>query len=237
MKFYDVEADFYDLFYFKFNSDIPMYRRFLCPRVLEVFTGTGRILAKLGPEYGVGLDLSEKMLSQARRNLEGMNVKLVRGDAREFSLGERFCLIIIGLNSLMMFPRDERIRILKRAAGHLESGGRVIVDLLNPYEMVEGIVHHGDTVEKDGVFYSRFFVPRWRGNHWEVLYFYDISNENSFKRLHSKLDLYPIYPEYLEDEVGEAGLRVDSLYGDYSLKPYDEDSERIIAVMVKDEGD
>ena len=236
MNFYDVEAEFYDLFYFSFDRDIEVYRRHLCPRVLELFTGTGRILHHLHPEYCVGIDVSEKMLEIAERNLRGINHRLVRGDARNFKIDEKFCLVIIGLNSLMMFPREERIEILKNAARHLDDGGKVIVDILNPYMMVEDIVHHGDTVEKDGVYYSRFFVPRWRGDHWDILYFYDIVEGDAVRRKYANLNLYPVYYDDLLDESRSAGLKIIEVYGDYGMHEFSEDSERIIAVMVREDG-
>ncbi len=233
MKFYDVESEFYDLFYFSFHRDVEVYRRFLCPRVLELFTGTGRILHYLKPEYAVGIDIHEAMLSRARENLKGLNVRLIRADARDFHLDEKFCLVIIGFNSLMMFPRDDRVRILSMAAKHLDENGRVVVDILNPYLMVEGIVHHGDTVVDNGVYYSRFFVPRWKEDHWNILYFYDIVKEGVVHRKYADMDLYPIYLEDLEKEAKEAGLEILEVYGDYDMGNFTEESERIIAVMVR----
>jgi len=235
MNIYDVEADIYDLFYFSFDRDIPLYRKFICDRVLELFCGTGRILKKLNPDYGVGIDISEKMLSNARKNLAGMNIRLVQGDARSFHLNEKFCLVIIGLNSLMMFPRDDRIRILTRAREHLSPGGRVIVDIINPYMMVEGIVHHGDTVTRDDVVYSRFFVPRWKEDHWDLLYFYDTVRDGIVHRKYANLNLYPIYPEDLEEEARESGLKILALYGDYDMREYEENSDKIIAVLGVDD--
>ncbi len=231
MNLYDIESEYYDLFYFSYKKDINIYREFLCPKVLELFTGTGRILYYLNPEYGVGIDINENMLKRARENINEKGIKFVKADARYFDLKEQFCLIIIGLNSLMMFPREERIKILSSAAKHLTKEGRIVVDLLNPYMMVEGIVHHGDTVEYEGVYYSRFFVPRWKEDHWEILYFYDIVRDEVVRRKHASLDLYPVYVEHLEDEAKTAGLVIERMYGDYDLSEYEDESNRIIAIM------
>jgi len=231
MNLYDIESEYYDLFYFSYDKDIEIYRRYLCPRVLELFTGTGRILYYLMPEYGVGIDINESMLEKARKNIIHKNIKFVKADARDFDLNEQFCMVIIGLNSLMMFPKDDRIKILSSAAKHLSKDGHIVVDLLNPYIMVEGIVHHGDTVEYDGVYYSRFFVPRWKDDHWEILYFYDIVKDDIVRRKHANLNLYPVYLEYLEDEAKAAGLDIEHIYGDYDLSDYDDESNRIIAIM------
>ena len=231
MKFYDVESEFYDIFYFNDTRDIPLYRKFLCPRVLELMTGTGRILYHLKPRYAVGLDSNEKMLVRARKNLKNINARLIQGDARDFDLKEKFCLIIMGYNSIMMFPKKERIKILSSSAKHLSEGGVLIIDSLNPFALVEDIVHYGDTVEKDGVYYSRFFVPRWKDDHWKITYFYDVVKDEIVRRKYAYLNLYPVYLDDLRDELKNAGLCVKEIYGDYDFSEFDEEkSDRIIVV-------
>ncbi len=235
MDFYDIEAELYDLFYFDFKEDVDLYMKYVdnCESVLEFMCGTGRILYYLSHGNMWGVDLNEKMLSQARKNLQGKNVKLLRGDVREVTLDNEFCLIIIGLNSLIMFPQEERIKILKNAYRHAKRGGRIIVDVFNPFEMVEGIVHHGDTIFKGDKIYSRFFVPVRNDEHWKLIYFYDMVEGEILKRKVATMDIYPIEKEELEMEMKEAGFDVETVYGDYELGDFDEYSERIIIVGVK----
>ncbi len=234
MRFYDVESEFYDLFYFNDTRDIPLYRKFLCPKVLDVMTGTGRILYHLKPDYGVGLDIHEKMLAKANENLKGMKVKLVHEDARDFNLDEKFCLIIIGYNSIMMFPKEDREKILISSVRHLSEEGLIIVDTLNPFALVEDIVHYGDTVEKNGIYYSRFFVPRWKGDHWVITYFYDVVKDEIVRRKYASLNLYPVYLGDLQEEMKNASLCIKEIYGDYDFSDFDEEkSDRIIVVAQK----
>ncbi len=241
MHFYDVEAEFYDIFYFDFKDDIPVYRRFAnrCHRILELMCGTGRILYHLSGDAELwGIDSHEKMLQKARENLRGQNVKLIRADVRDFELGEKFCLIIIGLNSLTMFPREERVQILQNARKHLSRDGRVIVDVFNPFEMVEGIVHHGDTKFVDNRIYSRFFVPLWEGDHWKLLYFYDVVDGDALRRKVATLHLYPLGLEEMRREFAEAGLKILEVYGDYEFGEFDEErSERLIVVGARNDSD
>ncbi len=234
MKFYDVESEFYDIFYFNDTRDIALYRKYLCPRVLELMTGTGRIIYHLKPEYAVGIDSNEKMLARAKNNLKGLNVKIVQEDARNFNLEEKFCLVIIGYNSLMMFPSQDRIKILKSAARHLDENGKVVIDILNPFALVEDIVHYGDTVEKDGFYYTRFFVPRWKNDHWKITYMYDVVKDEIVRRKYAYLDLYPIDADMLKNELRIANLCIVNLYGNYDFSQFDgERSDRIIAVAEK----
>lgn len=235
MDFYDIEADLYDLFYFNFQDDIRLYRKYAkeCDSLLEFMCGTGRILYYLDHPHMWGIDSNDKMLARAIENLKGKSVKLIKGDVRDFSLPERFCLVIIGLNSLTMFPKEDRLKILKNANAHLKKGGRIIVDVFNPFEMVEGIVHHGDTIFRDGKVYSRFFVPVKYENHWELLYFYDIAENEVLKRRVAEMYIYPIEKDEIERELQDAGFEIEDIYGDYEMGEFDEYSERIIVVGVK----
>lgn len=54
-----------------FHSEDLLYLRFLIPegaRVLELGCGTGHLLSALKPSFGVGVDFSEGMVAQARKN-------------------------------------------------------------------------------------------------------------------------------------------------------------------------
>jgi ubiquinone/menaquinone biosynthesis C-methylase UbiE len=53
-----------------FHSEDLLYLRFVIPeglRVLELGCGTGHLLAALKPSFGLGVDLSEGMIAQARK--------------------------------------------------------------------------------------------------------------------------------------------------------------------------
>ena len=233
MEFYEIESEFYDIFYFDFHDDADFYRRYVddCPEILEFMCGTGRILYYLKHENMWGVDSSAKMLSRARENLKDANVHLILGDVRAVDLNKKFCVVIIGLNSLIMFPMEERVVILKNAVRHLKPNGRVLIDIFNPLEFVENIVHHGDTKIVNDVVYSRFFIPQREGEHWKILYLYDIVRNGNLTRKIAEMHLYPVNLEELKKEMQEAGLTILEVYGDYDFSPYDENkSERILVV-------
>lgn len=238
MGFYDVEADLYDLFYFDFDDDIGVYRKYAenCENVLEFMCGTGRILYHLKHKEMWGIDANDKMIERARENLKGLNVHLIMGDVRDVDLQREFCLIIIGLNSLTMFPKEERRKILKNAYRHLRDGGYVIVDIFNPFEMVEGILHHGDTIFQGSKVYSRFFVPIRYKDHWKMLYFYDIVEGHNMERRVAELHIYEISKNEIVEEMEEIGFKIEAIYGDYDMNEFEEDSEKIIVVGVKNGG-
>src|SRR4051812_13981552 len=67
-----------------FYSEDLLYLQFLIPenaRVLELGCGTGHLLAALRPSFGVGVDFSEGMITEARRT-HG-HLTFVTGDAED----------------------------------------------------------------------------------------------------------------------------------------------------------
>lgn len=81
-----------------------IYRFLVAPgqRVLEVGCGRGDLLAALEPSAGVGIDFSEEMIRQA--GPRHPNLRFVCADSHEFSLGEKFDVII--LSDLVNDPWD-----------------------------------------------------------------------------------------------------------------------------------
>src|SRR5439155_19255905 len=60
-------------------------------------------------------------------------VRLVRGDMRDFDLGERFDLALIAVKSFAYLAgRAEQQRALACVAAHLRPGGLLALDLLHP---------------------------------------------------------------------------------------------------------
>jgi ubiquinone/menaquinone biosynthesis C-methylase UbiE/DNA-binding transcriptional ArsR family regulator len=106
--------------------------------VLDLGTGTGRMLEKIAPKFGraVGVDASHAMLAVARANLEkaGLSrVELRQGDihALPFARGAFDCVII---HQVLHFL-DDPARALREASVMLSPGGRLIVVDFAPHEM------------------------------------------------------------------------------------------------------
>jgi SAM-dependent methyltransferase len=62
-------------------------------RVLEIGCAMGDLLAAVRPCYGVGIDISQAMVSQAA--LRHPELKFIQADAHTFDLGEKFDVIIL----------------------------------------------------------------------------------------------------------------------------------------------
>jgi SAM-dependent methyltransferase len=87
----------------------------------------------------LGMDLSEAMLARAAARVERLGrtargrARLLPGDMRSFSLGERFPLVVMAFNSFEhLYTRVEVAACLARIRDHLEPGGSFVFDVQNP---------------------------------------------------------------------------------------------------------
>lgn len=109
--------------------------------VLELACGNGRIvlpMARAGFET-TGMDLSEPMLEVARQRLAAepievqSRLRLVRGNMRDFELGQQFGTVIIAFRSfqLLTSPADER-SCLQAVRRHMQPGATLLMDIFDP---------------------------------------------------------------------------------------------------------
>lgn len=75
---------------------IENFYKFVLPkqkRVLEIGCGTGDLLKRVSPIYGVGIDISEKMIEIAKKKY--LSLKFIQMDAQQLLLKEKFDYIIL----------------------------------------------------------------------------------------------------------------------------------------------
>ncbi len=98
--------------------------------VLDIGTGTGRILELLGPniERGLGCDISPRMLSIARNKLDQVGLRHCRvRQADLYALGipaNSFDVVVI---HQVLHLLDDPAAALREAAGSLAAGGRLVI--------------------------------------------------------------------------------------------------------------
>ncbi|MDO8672950.1 MAG: class I SAM-dependent methyltransferase [Dehalococcoidia bacterium] len=143
-------AEIYDLLHGEDDVDVDFYlseaRRAGGP-VLDVACGTGRILLRL-LERAIdvtGIDISQPMLDRlkekARRS--SLEARVTRADMRDFSLPERFRLIIVPFRSFMhLESKEDQLAALTCFRKHLAPNGRLALNLFVP---------SADTLAADGV--------------------------------------------------------------------------------------
>lgn len=100
------------------------------PSLLDVGTGTGRILQVLAPHVGraLGIDLSHDMLAVARANLDrrlARNCEVRHGDMYQLPVQDR-SFAAVTLHQVLHFA-DDPFAVLSEARRVLQPGGRLVV--------------------------------------------------------------------------------------------------------------
>ena len=96
-------------------------------KVLELGCGTGDLIGQLRPKLGVGIDISDEMIKQAKEKYPGIN--FFCDDAESFEINEIFDYIIIsGIVGMV----DNIQILLGRIKKWVSPDTRVFVDFYNP---------------------------------------------------------------------------------------------------------
>lgn len=139
---YDAWASIYDTVYSYVREDIPFYveqAKAAAGPVLELGCGTGRVTIPIA-EAGVpvvGLDFSHAMLEVARDKAKALggldNLTLEHGDMTDFSMDQKFGLVIIpfrGFQSLLTV--EDETRTLANVKNHLAPDGKLVFNIFVP---------------------------------------------------------------------------------------------------------
>ncbi len=107
--------------------------------LLDVACGAGDqsiLFAKKGINVSA-FDISERLINTAteRAKSEGLEVNFFTGDMREVEFPRRFKGIVILSHSFGFFNHEENQHVLKRSYESLVDGGRLLLDLMNPYNL------------------------------------------------------------------------------------------------------
>jgi ArsR family transcriptional regulator len=98
--------------------------------MLDIGTGTGRILEILSPRVhrGVGIDLSKGMLAVARSNIEGKglsNIHVRKGDMYQLPLEDSS--VDLAVLHMVLHYSDDPLEVIREAARVLRPRGRLLV--------------------------------------------------------------------------------------------------------------
>ncbi|MDR8412557.1 methyltransferase domain-containing protein [Nonomuraea sp. 3-1Str] len=103
--------------------------------VLEFGIGTGRIALPLAARglTVAGIDGSPEMVAELRRKPGGDHIPVAVGDFSATQVEGRFSLVALTTNTIFALPsQDAQVECFRNAAGHLEPGGRFVVEAWVP---------------------------------------------------------------------------------------------------------
>ncbi|HWC30417.1 MAG TPA: class I SAM-dependent methyltransferase [Dehalococcoidia bacterium] len=231
-------ARLYDLSYGDFTEDVDFYENLAQISggpVLELGVGTGRVslpLARAGYEV-VGLDGSQAMLAEARRNLQAAALRkglleLVEGDMRSFDLGRRFGLVFVAANTFQhLLTTAEQTRCIECVARHLQPGGVFAMSIRSPasvsWEVADGwapaLMHWTRTDPESGDLVMKFCVEQPEPERMvrRLTYFYDTLHDGAVHRDVFVAELRYSTQAEIELLLQQQKLRVTHVYGDYDL--------------------
>jgi SAM-dependent methyltransferase len=242
-------AGFYDYDYAGVEDDLFMIQRFAArcgSPILEPACGTGRALLPLARDgyCVVGVDTSPAMLDVARRRLDqaglGERVTLLEQDMRALELDRRFALAFIALNGFChLLTTDEQLAALTGVHQHLEPGGLLLLDLLNP-DLGQLLDSH-DQITLDKVWTepdTGHRVMKLRSQRVDLaeqiihvtLLLDKMDQQGRVHRTVFPFAMRYLFRYELELVLRHAGFEVEAIYGNYDLDEFRADSERLIAV-------
>lgn len=251
-------ARYYDLDLAEDQPDLDMYLALAATTdqpILELACGSGRIsvpLAAAGHDV-TGVDRDPHMLERARsawtthtkappRRRKGSagNLELIERDITDLRLGRRFGLVILALNSLLLFPdRDAQLAVLKTMKRHLSRGGRAVLDVWLPapedlvlYDgriVLDWIKRDDETDQSVSKGSSARYSPQTATA--TIHSIFDAWSQGGQVRRATRRDhISFIGATELIGLAQRAGLRVEVAAGDYTMGERVPDSDRIVLV-------
>jgi SAM-dependent methyltransferase len=236
------------------KDDIPFYivyaRKQQGP-VLELGCGTGRVALTLAAEgFDVtGLDLSGDMLDIFREKLDKRpeiadKITIVHGNMANFDLGRNFAMIIAPFRAFQALTEDADIKnCLHLVRNHLADSGIFIVNVFNPYRMLDESWCYPETTQWERHDHaSGCYVVK---KHWgdkidvenRVIYphfaYHVTYPDGRHERIVTDLKLKYYYYDQLREVVEAAGLVISEEFSWYDKSPTG--GREIIFVCKKEE--
>ena len=228
------------------QDDIEFYKQwideFKVTKILELCCGTGRITISLA-QSGLnitGLDLNEEMLGEAKRKAkkENLNITFIKGDMRNFTMNEKFPMILIPFNSIhCLYENDDFISTLKTVYNHLEDNGYFMIDYFNPD--LNYLIPRKDKPQKIADYETedgRRIVIN------QTLDYDDHTQVNRIKWEHvidgesrtvESLDMRIYFPQELDHYLTSSGFQIIDKYGDYQRNRFSKRSPKQLIVCQK----
>lgn len=207
---------------------------------LEIACGTGRLtipLAKAGVNI-LGIDISDEMLSEAKRKAakENVSINWIQADCSNFSLIERFPFIFIPCNSFQhLYDVDTVKAFLGCVKDHLKPDGLFVLDVFKPdlkilsrnssekYHVMKYKIANDEEISLDE---TNYYNPVTQVNN---IKWFHTNSENKIISTH-ELTMRQFFPEELKFLLRTNGFRIVESYGSWDLEPISDENFKQILV-------
>jgi SAM-dependent methyltransferase len=197
-------------------------------KIMDLACGKGRHSIYLNRQgFDVtGLDLSPQSIAHARE-YENERLHFYVHDMRKVFRRQEFDYVLNLFTSFGYFDKEsENQDAVCAAATALKSGGKLLIDFLNPYKVVHQLVPEEIKVI-EGI---EFHITKHLSNDNYIVK--DIRFEDKDQHWHFQERVKAIRRTQFLEYFQTAGLELLETFGDYELNPYDcERSDRMIFVL------
>lgn len=197
-------------------------------RFLDLACGSGRHSVYLASKgYSVtGIDLSDELIEKARAD-ERDNLSFYVHDMRNEFRINYYDYVLNLFTSFGYFDTDhEHVRVLHNVFKGLKSGGVFVLDFFNAEKVIASLVKN-ETKETNG---TRFAISRTVENGF--IYKNIVVTANGMEqKFQERVRAYQ--PDELQHCFEQAGLSITERFGSYDLKPFTNDSDRLILIATK----
>lgn len=190
-------------------------------KLLDVGCGTGSYsiaLAEKGYQLKA-IDIDAEMISMAESKMKEARVDVDFYRLGMLHLKEKFKrasfdgIYIIG-NVLVHLKKEEIKEFLKMTAELLRAGGKIFIQIVNYYRILELNLDGLPTIysQDDSVRFERDYEYEEEAN---TIYFISrlVDHFNDRILSENKIDLYPLCKSELESNLNEVGFKIDAVYG------------------------
>lgn len=243
-------AELYELTHRGTAGDVAFYQR-VCAEarsVLELGCGYGRVLEGLCEldVASTGLEIDPELLARAAARLgAGSPVRLVQGDMRSFDRegtgapSSGFDRILIPHSGLYCLPDDAScVACFRCCAALLAEGGRLVFDAYaaDAFHRDEDPADHVDerldpvvSIEFEGRSYDVFERSRWQRDRQQLDVTYEYIPRGGGAVLQGRLLHRYLLRRQIAPLLEQAGLRLESLHGDWRGHPSSSESDMWVA--------
>ena len=191
--------------------------------VLDLGCGKGRHAFKLSGIFKNvdGIDLSENNINLAKQ-IKKQNLNFYIGDMRNFNMKKKYNYVFNLFTSFGYFENAlENLSVLKCINNHLVDGGYLLIDFLNTTLIKNKTQIKEVKVIQDVKFDIQKFVS---GNC--IMKSIQINDSGKTSKFNERVQLFNL--EDFRSMFNETGFELIKAFGNYSLDPYCEESDRLI---------
>lgn len=235
----------YDAHHSNYSEDLPFWLSLAKQQkgaVLELGCGTGRVLLPLA-QAGVpmvGLDNDFSMLAYLHSRLPtdlSPAPLLFAAGITGFRLGMAFELIILPCNTWSTLSSPQRVQALGCIREHLLVDGLFAVSLPAP-DLLASLPARSDPVIEEHYQHPLDGSPvqvssGWRRSqrHFTVTWHYDhLLTDGNVQRITARVRHDLASAQQYQQELIDAGLEIQAVYGDFERSPYSSASQDLILV-------